>query len=534
MNFKKLILFHFILIFAGACKEDVSDRQPSSLKEQFPKEHLNPLARYGPLLVEVQMQHVFPDGKTFVDCIPKIAADSILKLYAEQREKPGFDLKAFVLQHFNTPEKNTERFQADTTRTVTEHINALWPFLKREADEKAPGSRIALPNPYIIPGGRFREVYYWDSYFILLGLKASGEIQLMENIIDNFAYQINTFGYIPNGNRTYYMGRSQPPFFAEMVNLLAETKEDEAVLQKYLPALHKEYNFWMESAESVTAGEAQERVVKLDTSSVLNRYWSDTATPRAESYREDVLTAQAANLRDENEIYRNICAACESGWDFSSRWFDDPEDLSSIQTTHIIPIDLNVLLYNLEKTLASAEKLSGNSEAERKYLACAEKRKAAMNTYLWNETEGHYHDYNFVTGKPSETLSLAMVFPLFFDLATQEQAEKTNKVLESQFLKPGGLVTTNIENGQQWDSPNGWPPHQWMAIRGLQSYGLNDLANEIKHRWLTLNESVYRRTGKMLEKYNVIDTTLKAGGGEYPTQDGFGWTNGVYLDLKTN
>lgn len=518
-----------IMIFVSSCKNEQQDTAVSTT--QFPDKDLNPIDRYGELLVAVQTNHVFADGKTFVDCEPKIPSEKILEKYQEQKEQPDFDLEAFVLEHFTLPVTPTSGFEADTTRTTEEHINALWSYLKRDADSVENGSRIALPNAYIVPGGRFQEVYYWDSYFILLGLKEAGEIDLIENILDNFAYQINTIGFIPNGNRTYYLGRSQPPFFAEMVNLLAEIKEEKSVYLKYHDVLEKEYAFWMKGAQSINPSETEARVVKMPDGHVLNRYFSNTQTPRAESYFEDITTAQEAD-RDAQEVYLNIAAACESGWDFSSRWFADPNKMSTIQTTQIVPVDLNALMYNLEQTLAKVRRYADDVEGAEQMVKAAASRKDAIDKWLWDATQQTYTDYDIKAEALSPILSLAMVYPLYFKVASPQQAEHVATTLESQFLKPGGLVTSLINNKQQWDSPNGWPPHQWLAIRGLQTYGLNDLANEITSRWLHLNDRVYKRTGKMLEKYNVIDTTLVAGGGEYPTQDGFGWTNGVYLDLK--
>lgn len=529
-----LIILFLSLLINFSCKESRTVRQENKVAQlnNFPERNLNPIDRYGSLLVDVQMQRVFPDGKTFVDCTPKFPTVTIMKRYQDEKGTTDFDLKTFVLDNFELSVSPTSDYKTDMHRSASDHIKALWPYLKRDADERSVGSRIALPNPYIVPGGRFREVYYWDSYFTLLGLKDSGQDQLVENILDNFAYQIDDVGFIPNGNRTYYLGRSQPPFFAEMVNLFATIKEEKTVYLKYLDALQKEYDFWMKGATTIAAGDEGERVVKFADGSMLNRYYSDRSTPRAESYYEDIQTAKDASGRDPEEVYLNINAACESGWDFSSRWFAEPNELSTIKTTRIIPVDLNALLYNLEKTLAKAYAFAENKQAETQINQAAENRKKAINTYLWDEKEGFYQDYDLDKKKFTDVASLAMAFPLYFELASQEQAEAVAKKLKTDFLKPGGLVATLNENGQQWDYPNGWPPLQWLAIRGLEKSGQKILADQIKTNWLALNDQVYKRTGKMLEKYNVVDTTLLAGGGEYATQDGFGWTNGVYLDLK--
>ena len=217
---------------------------------------------------------------------------------------------------------------------------------------------------------------------------------------------------------------------------------------------------------------------------------------------------------------------------FFSRWFEDGATLSTIHTTDIIPVDLNCLLFNLEETLGKAYHYANDQQAQ-KYFDRSEKRKNALNTYCWNENEGCYFDYDHKAGKQTKSLTLATAFPLFFSIASPKQATSVAAALENHFLSPGGLRTTTVKTGQQWDAPNGWAPLQWIAIKGLLNYGHDELAKEIAGRWLTINEKVYTNTGKMMEKYNVVDINLEAGGGEYPAQDGFGWTNGVYLKLNS-
>ncbi|WP_035916931.1 alpha,alpha-trehalase TreF [Flavimarina sp. Hel_I_48] len=525
------------LLAVCSCKKEAKNHTlqiTKSQEAQFLKKELNPIERYEELLVDVQMQRIFEDGKTFVDCIPKFPADTILKNYRAEKERADFDLKTFVLINFELPISPTTDFESDTTRTVSEHIETLWPYLTRNADEIVPGSRIALPNKYIVPGGRFQEVYYWDSYFILLGLKETGNDSLLKNIVDNFAYQIAKFGFVPNGNRTYYLSRSQPPFFAEMVELLASVQNEKETYLKYKDALEHEYAFWMKGARTLAPGDSKMRVVKMKDGSVLNRFYSNTTTPRAESYYEDVTTAAKIPERDAEDVYLNISAACESGWDFSSRWFSEPDKLTTIKTTRIIPADLNALIFKMEKTLAKMRSFAGDERGANNMETAAEIRKKAINTYLWDAKTRIYQDYDLDKNTFTNVLSLATVYPLYFGLASQEQADSIAEILQEKFLSPGGLSTTLNDNSEQWDYPNGWPPLQWISIRGLERYGKNELATTIKSRWLALNEDVYKRTGKMLEKYNVVDTSLLAGGGEYPNQDGFGWTNGVYLDLKEN
>ncbi len=205
-----------------------------------------------------------------------------------------------------------------------------------------------------------------------------------------------------------------------------------------------------------------------------------------------------------------------------------------IKGTKIIPVDLNCLLYNLEQTMAEAYTLAGNSEKIELYESLYQKRKKAIEKYCWNPAKQFYFDFDFKNGVCTDSYTLAAVFPLFFKVATTEQAIRVAETLESQFLKPGGVTTTLVFSGQQWDAPNGWAPLQWMSFKGLMNYGFTALANCIKDNWLNANLKVYEKTGKMTEKYDVCNEDAEAGGGEYPNQDGFGWTNGVFLALSKN
>jgi len=521
------LLFIFFTTLFMACQPN----DPKSTTAVDEKRLLSPDERFGALFKAIQTQGVFPDSKTFVDCTPKFTTQQIMANYEVAKAGEKFSLKAFVTDNFELPKQYASDFKTDTSRTVKEHVTALWPILLREPDQQQnTGSLLPLPHPYIVPGGRFGEIYYWDSYFTILGLERAGKIGLIENMADNFAYLIDTVGYIPNGNRTYFLGRSQPPFFAAIVNVLAEAKGDE-MYNRYLPALEKEYNFWMAGVTDLSTGNStHRRVVRLPDGMILNRYYDDHVAPRPESYIEDVELAEASS-QDPKDLYLNLRAACESGWDFSSRWLTDPQDLGTIHTTDIIPVDLNSLIYNLERTLAKANRLANNKEQAEFYGQRASNRKRAIQTYCWDKKRQFFVDYDFKKAAPTPTLSLAGTYPLYFDLAVPDQAKAVAKMLRKDFLKPGGLLPTLNTTGQQWDAPNGWAPLQWMAYSGLYNYGETKLADEIKSNWLAVNERVYKNTGKMVEKYNVVDMGLEGGGGEYPVQDGFGWTNGIFLKL---
>ncbi|MDP9046619.1 MAG: alpha,alpha-trehalase TreF [Bacteroidota bacterium] len=492
---------------------------------------LTPRQMFPGLFEAVQLSDIFPDNKTFVDAVPRRAPEFVMKDYNAQKGQPGFDLKQFVKDNFDLPGANAGPFKSDISGGIRKHIDTLWQVLYRKHNTAVSkySSLLPLPNDFIVPGGRFREIYYWDTYFTMLGLHEANKLLIMRNVVDNFAYLIDKYGFVPNGSRTYYLTRSQPPFFSMMLDLLAKG-DGEKVLVKYQPQLLKEYAFWMRGAEKLRPGRAYRNVVCMPGGEVLNRYWDESDKPREESFKKDL---DAAKLTKQNpgDFYRNIRAAAESGWDFSTRWMDTTGKLESIRTTFIIPVDLNCLLYHLELSVARSYQLQGDNTNYRLYLNKALARKKAILKYSWSEKNSWFMDYDWKLKHTTPQLTLAGAFPLEFKIADIKQAGKAASVIKKKFLKPGGLVTTLKRSGEQWDSPNAWAPLQYMAIDGLNNYHQNALARAIAEAWIKTNIAVYNDTGKLMEKYNVIDTDIKAGGGEYPLQDGFGWTNGVLLNL---
>ncbi|WP_248324385.1 alpha,alpha-trehalase TreA [Caballeronia sp. Sq4a] len=507
----------------GAASVAYADAQSSYVVPPPPSE------LYGELFIAVQTQKIYPDQKTFVDATPKIDPAQINQLYAQQRMVPGFSLSAFVAQYFTPP--TDQVITPPPNQTLREHIDWLWPQLTRNSATVPPYSTlIPMPKPYVVPGGRFREGYYWDTYFTMLGLQEAGREDLVDNMLDNFAYLIDTIGHIPNGNRTYYVSRSQPPFFSYMVELAAH-KEGGRVYQKYLPQLRREYHYWMKGAHSLQPGEAVRNVVMLPDRTVLNRYWDERDTPRDESYLEDVQTARLVTNRPANEVYRDLRAAAESGWDFSSRWFGDNQTLATIRTTSIIPVDLNSLMFHLETTIARGCGEARDFGCVAEFVGKAAKRAIGINRYLWNNN-GYYGDYDWQLCQPRNNPSAAMLYPLFAGAAWPERAHATARTVETLLLKPGGLSTTTFNTTQQWDAPNGWAPLHWIAVESLRRYGRSDLAQQIGTRFLSDVNHVYATQQKLVEKYVVEGAgTGGGGGGEYPLQDGFGWTNGVTLRL---
>ena len=466
----------------------------------------------GALFQAVQLSGIFPDSKTFPDSTTLKPPEEIEAAFRNL-------LADFISEHFQVP-VGTAAVEHQDFSPLEEHIDNLWAQLSRQPQTFAEGQStiIPLPFPYIVPGGRFREIYYWDSYFTCEGLAASGRIDLVFHMVRNFAHLIDRFGHIPNGNRTYYTSRSQPPFFFKMLELLEHEKGYDAI-REFLPQLKIEHEFWTQPR----------RLLRLKDGSALNRYWDEQNTPREESYAEDVALFNHVLPEYQGELYRHIRSAAESGWDFSSRWFRDGQNMSTIRTTEILPIDLNSLLYQMEMRMAQWLNHEGDSHASF-YMTAALARAEAIQKYFWDDSQGWFFDYSLPDECHTDIWSLAGVYPLWCGLANQYQAERIAGNISEKFLKPGGVVTTLTETGQQWDSPNGWAPLQWITVQALLETN-RPLALEIARRFVNLVEKVYASTGKMMEKYNVCNLDLEAGGGEYPLQDGFGWTNGVVKKL---
>ncbi|MDQ6926463.1 MAG: trehalase, partial [Candidatus Eremiobacteraeota bacterium] len=426
----------------------------------------SPARDLGPLFQDVELAGIFPDSKTFVDARPLAAPAEVAARYAAERGRPGFDLGAFVAREFAIPQP-AGAVVADSATSMEAHIRALWPVLTRPADVPDPrSSLIPLPNAYVVPGGRFREVYYWDSYFTMLGLVESGRTDLVRDILDNFAYEVRTLGHVPNGNRTYYLGRSQPPFFAAMVGLYAQAT-DTAQALRYLDALEAEHAFWMDGADRLAPGTSHRRLVRLSDGRLLNRYWDDIPAPRPESYREDYRIGQTVAPERREAFYRNARAGAESGWDYSSRWMRDPHDLRTLEVTELAPVDLNSILYHAERTIAALRRFrgrAGDAEVAARFAEVAETRRRALLSAAYDPGTGFFYDVRWRTGeRVTDRPTLAAAAPLYFGLATPEQGRAVADRLAREFLRSGGFVTTLVASGQQWDAPNGWPPLEWLT-----------------------------------------------------------------------
>ncbi|HNT76674.1 MAG TPA: trehalase family glycosidase [Anaerolineae bacterium] len=507
----------------------------------------------GQLFELVQLLRVFGDSKTFPDA-PSGGAEAavwadveaLIGRYAPLlREKVAspealagvldaarlldelrFELEQLVGQHFDL--RGPLSGAPLQSASMEAHIACMWDWLtRRPAAGQERGTLLPLSHPYVVPGGRYVELYYWDSYFTAVGLLAAGRIDLLQGIVDNMTDLIRRYSFVPNGNRSYYLTRSQPPYYGALLTLLGKAQGEDAA-RVYYETLRREYVYWQTpGAHSVEPAAGMH----------LNRFWDEADTPRPEGYREDLATwyaARAAGLpeMEKPRLWRDLRAAAESGWDFSSRWLKPDAQgvwsLASIRTTAILPIDLNCLLYSMECQLAA---WAPDAATRHNFAVVAERRRELLlRPPFWNGR--WFYDVEFIPGQglaATGVESLAGVFPLFCEVASPEQAAQVADYIEAHFLQAGGVVTSTraFHTGQQWDYPNGWAPLQWAAVVGLTNYGYDALAREIARRFVAQARRVYDRSGKMMEKYDVCDLTRPGGGGEYPNQDGFGWTNGV-------
>jgi len=371
------------------------------------------------------------------------------------------------------------------------YIESYWEKITYSL-KKDNGIYIGLPNKFVAPNAdMFKEdQFYWDSYFIILGLVVSKKIKLAKGIVNNFVYLHKRFNIIPARNRFYNLGISQPPFLTSMALEIYSRTKNKNWLKKVAKVASKELkNYWMQNKKPET------RLVYRG----LSRYCDHHVCHEASEH--------------------------ESGWDMTSRF--------NAECLNYLPVDLNSLLYKYEKDLAKIYLILKKESEEKEYLKKAEKRKKDMNRLMWNEELGFFFDYNHIKKKESKFYSLAGFYPLWSEMATNEQAAKMVKHLK-KFEFRGGITNTQksklSREYKQWDYPNGWPNKQWIIIKGLLNYGYRNDAMRLAKKWLDLNKKVFEKTGKFWEKYDVVNCKIGKSA-RYKTQEGFGWTNGVFVRI---
>ena len=513
---------------------------------------------HGFVLRTVQLSKAFGDAKTFVDMPMRDEPSKILPQLTEQlnKSKGAKEIKAVVEKYFSkagtelTNVKPTDwkenpavmkNISDANLRQWAKDINSRWKVLTRKMkdDVKVKPSRYSLiysKNPFVVPGGRFREFYYWDTYWVVQGLLLSDMTATVKGMLENFVELVKTHGFVPNGGRIYYLNRSQPPFLSLMVSEYWKKTNDTDFLLKVLPYLEKEYEFWMKNRTVMV-----DKSHSFQESYTLNRYATPMGYPRPESYWNDVETMEKSGIRNESEqkaLYAHIASAAESGWDFSSRWFKysgkQAMTMMSIKTRDIIPVDLNAILCKVEMSLMQFYKVAGNGAKQRKYEQAHQKRVKTIKDVFWSKSHKQWLDFDIQAKKHRSHFYVSNIFPIWAGCyGNKSHANEAINSIKNQGVLdyPGGVPTSLNNTEEQWDFPNAWPPLQDVMETSLRVSGHNDLAYELAKKWIETNYLSWKETGHMYEKYDVNIRGKPGHGGEYGVQVGFGWTNGVVLNF---
>ncbi|KAF3777237.1 putative trehalase [Nymphaea thermarum] len=476
-----------------------------------------------------------------------VPVEELRRFVAAYFDDAGSDLVSHVPPDFKAePEGFLSRVEDPAARKWALEVHSLWRLLSRKVSERVadkPERHTLLPlrEPVVVPGSRFREVYYWDSYWVIRGLLASKMHQTAKSIVRNLVSMIEKYGFVLNGARSYYTNRSQPPLLSSMVMEIYKSTRDVDFVKETFPYLLKEHGYWNSKIHRVVVHDAQGH------SHTLNRYNARWNNPRPESGTTDEATASNISSITEKELlYHELASTAESGWDFSTRWMSSPPDLTTLRTTSIIPVDLNTYILKMELDLAHFAIILGNASVSEAYEAASKLRIEAMNSVFWNAERGQWLDYWFGNSSTSEethtwqasnqnqNVFASNFVPLWIGSLTSGDMVKkaASALVSSGLLKKGGILTSLTNSGQQWDAPNGWPPMQHLIVEGLVKSNSDEakiLAKDIALRWLRINYDGYKQSGKMHEKYNVEECGTAGGGGEYSPQTGFGWSNGVVL-----
>jgi alpha,alpha-trehalase len=491
------------------------------------------------------------DCNTIVD--PKVASASVLYVPAD------FEIPATV-----------EQMQKRCNVQVKHLPKVIHQLGEVDTSSFDPPGLLYLENKYVVPGGRFNEMYGWDSYFIIRGLVEDKKIDLARGMVENFFFEIEHYGAVLNANRTYYLTRSQPPFLTSMILAVhgaakGPGQEDRAWLAKAYDYAKRDYGLWT-------------REPHLAGSTGLSRYYDFGTGPAPESvkdetghYRQvaafflsqadlgrDYLVARkpgaettvgplfALQICDSSkamakaecdsagsvsltaDYYKGDRAMRESGYDVSFRF--GPHGAA---THHYAPVCLNSLLYKTEKDLEQMAESLGRKQEAGEWRKRAEDRKASIQKYLWDSEHGLYFDYDFENGKRSTYEYVTAFFPLWAGIPAPEQARALMGHLAT-FEKPGGLVMSPHETGGQWDFPYAWAPDQLVADEGMRRYGFNEEADRVSYEFLSTVAENFRRDGTIREKYNAVtrSSETQVTAGYHMNIVGFGWTNGAFLVLS--
>lgn len=547
---KRAILFWFIAI--------------SYVQSELPPSCESPIYCYGELLHAVQMARIFNDGKHFVDLKMRNNENQTLLNFQVLQKKynydvPTSDLLLFVdenfedgneLESYNSTALNMsppflKEITNETVQSFAKDLLKIWPQLVRRVraeviNDPSSYSFLPVPNPFIIPGGRFREYYYWDSYWIIDGLLISGMNEMARGMIDNFISVVKEIGFIPNGGRIYYLKRSHPPLLTFMAHLYYHQTKNLTWLKQNIETLAQELEFWNSRSVQVQRGE---RIYTLF------QYKAVSKGPRPESYREDFLTASFFNdTAQQLQAYVNLKSGAESGWDFSNRWIFDQfggnlANLSHIETTRLIPVDLNAFLCGAFRNIAELYTVLGNSSQSSIWYNRFVEIRAATANILWNRRDNIWYDYDLKLFKHRRKFYPSNLAPLWAKCFQRQKGHKLGRhaveyLRKECVLNYAGGVPSSLDNtGEQWDFPNAWAPLQDIVVRGLHNTKYPPalrVASTLAKKWVNSNMLAFQSTGAMFEKYDAGVAGKYGGGGEYEVQSGFGWSNGVALRFIYN
>ena len=541
-----------LICLCSVAVEGHGPRDPASVAQE---QGLKPILNYISTAWDT-LTRSMTECKSVVD--PKITATSVLYL------PEGF------------PEPETLKTLSDDCKVSVKHLAMpIHQLGEVNTSNIEPPGLLYLPNKYVVPGGRFNEMYGWDSYFIIRGLLLAGRVELARGMVDNFFFEIENYGAMLNANRTYYLTRSQPPFLSSMFVDVYEAMQKQQVgkgaaanrawLERAYADLDKDYEMWTrdphlagptglsryfdfgegpppEAVKDETGfyrkvgeyfflhpSEADEYVVGQKPGMKQPVAGSDYSLqvcdvpltmqpPACEPVRKFKLSA---------DYYKGDRSMRESGFDVSFRFGP-----FGSATHHYAPVCLNSLLYKTEKDLSQISRWLGNQDNASKWSHRAEERKRLITHYLWNDDAGLFFDFNFVTKRMSNYQYAATFYPLWAGLATPEQAKAVAGNLKI-FEKPGGIPMSNFDSGAQWDLPYGWGNIEMLVIDGLRRYGYNADADRVSYEFLTTVADNFRRDGNIREKYNVVTRSSDAHVelGYEMNVVGFGWTNAAFLEL---
>ncbi|XP_030758417.1 trehalase-like isoform X2 [Sitophilus oryzae] len=448
----------------------------------------------GNLLDTIQKARIYADSKTFVDLSQINSEEVTLKNFenfmASTNNKPSkSNITKFIKANFKSESEMEDWTPPDYKPNppflksiyhsamyfFAKDVVSLWPKLGRRIkksvkDDPSRYSLIPVPEGFIIPGGRFREIYYWDSYWIIKGLIISDMHDTAKGMLDNFIHLIKTHGMIPNGSRVYYLNRSQPPLFTMMVDLYISSRPDTKWLIANVEHLDTELMFWI-----------NERTIPVTKDGVeykLAHYGPQSNTPRPESYNEDLITCATFPSDDEKaSCYIALKAGAESGWDFSSRWLFDRDgktssNLTSIDTKRIAPVDLNAFLYKSFSLLSEYYGGLGNTGKEAEWAERAKTWRDTIEAVFYDKDDGIWYDYDTKLNRNRKVFFASNFAPLWaqaYDLKKKsEYGKKAAEYMKAESIDTylGGIPTSVEQSGEQWDLPNGWPPLQEFVVLG--------------------------------------------------------------------